>query len=110
MQKITPAELPDFVYLVTEERVRQGKRPLKFQPSGYDHSGRFILAPNTPIDCVSQLFCLEDCYMSPQSAMQAVQSIVQAITQREQAKLERLKARLSKTLEATRQMVSDQGE
>lgn len=104
MRHAEKPELPDFMYLVTEERVRQGKCPIRFQPICYDFAGAFIRAPSTYHDGVSRKFPTEHCYSNIQEALSVTERMANDIAQREQEKLERLKNRLAKSVDSTRKM------
>lgn len=100
------ADLPEFMYLVTTERVRQGRPPLRFEQLGYDYAGTFIRAPSTYIDGVCRRFPTENCYKSREEAEAAVQKIVKSIRNYEQEKLNKLNKKLQKAVKSARQMAS----
>lgn len=106
-REYAPLSLPEYIYVVTRERVCAGRGPLKLRPIEYvyHHSEGYpicIKAAPARSSTEPRLIPLDICHASAQDASIAVQEIAEKEAQTMLAKLNRQKKQLQKARNAAR--------
>lgn len=102
----TNMQLPAEMWVVTRERTRAGKPPLKISPTGYDYSGdkpvwAKVASPRFVGD---KLYLLSECFATPAEAAAQLDILIDREIQWEQSKLNKLRTKLNLARNAAKQL------
>lgn len=106
-----PEQLPDVLYVVTRERTRAGKPPMKIKPVEYVVDGItgdkiMVVASVYPrTNGLQRKFPLPYCYLTAEEALHEVQSVVVKESAYENSRISRIKRRLSNAEQLTKKML-----
>jgi hypothetical protein len=112
------SELPVYLYVVTAQRTRAGKPPIKIapiaiknEPIGYRYAGDnpvWVTTASTRGGCASdKLFPLDECYETPQLAVEAMNKLIDSVVSYEQEKLARLKKKFTEARGAAKKLIKE---
>lgn len=101
-------ELPAIMWVVTRERTRAGKPPLKIAPFAYQYSGDKPVGIKTGSQrgTGERTYCLPDCYASLDGARSALEALVVKELHEDQAKLNELRGRMRAAKKAAALLVA----
>jgi hypothetical protein len=104
------SELPVYLYVVTAQRTRAGKPPMKIAPIGYRYVGDnpvWITPIGTREGASDRLFSLDECHETPQLAVEAMNKLIDSVVSYEQEKLARLKKKFTEARGAAKKLIKE---